>query len=49
VEGAEELRLGAPRMVENGGPAAGAIVNAVETGCGVLKAALEMEGRICPP
>jgi len=49
VEGAEELRLGAPRIVETAGPAPGAVTHAVETGCGVLEAALEMEDRICPP
>lgn len=49
VEGAEEFRLGAPRLVETGGPAPGAVVHAVETGCGVLEAVLEMEERICPP
>ena len=49
VEGAAELRLGAPRIVEPGVPPAAAIVHAVETGCGVLEAALEMGDRICPP
>ena len=51
IEGAEEFRLGAPRMVE---PAAadarrGGVAHAVETGRGVLEAALEMEELVCPP
>jgi CheY-specific phosphatase CheX len=51
AEGAEEFRLGEPRIVETAGtaPSQGAIVHAVETGCGALEAALEMGDRICPP
>jgi CheY-specific phosphatase CheX len=51
VEGAEEFRLGEPRMVESGGPdrPPGGVAHAVETGCGALEAALEMEDPICPP
>jgi CheY-specific phosphatase CheX len=45
---AGEFRLGAPRILETGGPRGG-IVLAVETGAGVLEAALEMEDPICPP
>jgi hypothetical protein len=51
VEGAEEFRLGAPRMLEPGGfewPR-GAIAHAVETGAGALEAVLEMDGGTCPP
>jgi CheY-specific phosphatase CheX len=51
VEGAAEFRLGAPRMVESGelDRPRGGVAHAVETGCGVLEASLEMEDPICPP